>query len=496
MEALQGSIMKSIILYTDKYEDVFETYFPTFLQDSWNLLSQASAAKQSAPNMDKLVARTGRFLSSVVARPMHIQFFSAQSTLVAILEKIIIPNITYREHDFENFEDEPLDFFKSDVDGGDMETRRYMSRQLIRGLCSTVNQLIAPLVIGNVQRILNASNLVSDPNGVQKEAAITLFIALANQAGTIALGATRVNTFTDVSGFMKQYILPELNMPELEQRPLVKGACFKFILNFRNTFSPEELTLLLPICVRYMSSNNIFVHSYAAHTCDRILSLRQPVDSTVASTPAQSVPKLPLTALTPLIKDLLSTLLGRMASPSYMENEFLMRCVMRVCIVGKEELNSILNDLFGALTGLVKKVCDNPRNPHFNHYMFESIAALTTGVTTTNPQSIVVLEQMLIPHFGEVLTRNITDFLPYVFQLFTQFLNIRSRTPNLEKSTLPEAYSGILRGVVEPKLWLSRGNVPALTDLLGVRPSFSLSCTNLSRLLVFVFPLPYLNDLT
>jgi hypothetical protein len=71
------------------------------------------------------------------------------------------------------------------------------------------------------------------------------------------------------------------------------------------------------------------------------------------------------------------------------------------------------------------QVCTNPTNPMFAHYMFESVAALMKFICESSPDSVAAFEGMLFAPFQEVLTRDVSDFMPYVFQLLAQLLELR-----------------------------------------------------------------------
>ena len=49
------------------------------------------------------------------------------------------------------------------------------------------------------------------------------------------------------------------------------------------------------------------------------------------------------------------------------------------------------------------QVCKNPRSPGFNHYLFESVAALIRHAGSSNPAMIDTFEQLLFPAFNHVL---------------------------------------------------------------------------------------------
>lgn len=56
-----------------------------------------------------------------------------------------------------------------------------------------------------------------------------------------------------------------------------------------------------------------------------------------------------------------------------------------------------------ALAQMLVEVCKNPKNPGFNHYLFESVAALIKHATAADPGMIETFEQMLFPAFNHVL---------------------------------------------------------------------------------------------
>jgi hypothetical protein len=57
--------------------------------------------------------------------------------------------------------------------------------------------------------------------------------------------------------------------------------------------------------------------------------------------------------------------------------------------------------------------------------MFEALAALIRFICEANPEAVGAFESSLMPPFQEVLTRDVADFLPYVFQLLAQLLELR-----------------------------------------------------------------------
>ena len=57
--------------------------------------------------------------------------------------------------------------------------------------------------------------------------------------------------------------------------------------------------------------------------------------------------------------------------------------------------------------GILMRVCQNPRQPGFNHYMFESVAALVRQGCASNASMVTQLEEVLFPPFQYVLQQDV-----------------------------------------------------------------------------------------
>ena len=60
--------------------------------------------------------------------------------------------------------------------------------------------------------------------------------------------------------------------------PLIKADCLKFLIHVRNQLDRDTLVKSLPECARYLASTNIVVQTYAAHAIERLLLVRYPAD--------------------------------------------------------------------------------------------------------------------------------------------------------------------------------------------------------------------------
>ena len=54
------------------------------------------------------------------------------------------------------------------------------------------------------------------------------------------------------------------------------------------------------------------------------------------------------------------------------------------------------------LKTILGRVCANPSNPSFNHYLFETIASLVRFICAATPAAVDAFESMLFPPFQQV----------------------------------------------------------------------------------------------
>lgn len=59
------------------------------------------------------------------------------------------------------------------------------------------------------------------------------------------------------------------------------------------------------------------------------------------------------------------------------------------------------------LSKLLLAVCKNPNVPGFNHFLFESVAALIKASAAAKPEAVATLEGMLFPPFQIVLAQDV-----------------------------------------------------------------------------------------
>lgn len=307
------------------------------------------------------------------------------------------------------------------------------------------------LFSGYVAALLAEAAAAPDKAWRAKDAAIYLVSALTVRGRTAAAGATSTNVLVNLQDFYTAHIAPELADADVERRPVIKADCLRFATTFRSQLPRAAALDLFPRAAALLASTHNVVHSYAATLVDRLLQMR------VGGAPAFTAAE-----LAPHLQPLLARLFGALALPESGENEYVMRAVMQVVRFVGPDIAPVAPAALRQLADTMLAVCRNPTQPGFNHYLFESVAALVRYGCQADPAAVASYEALLFPPFQLVLQEDVQEFHPYVFQLMAQLVELRGR----RGGALPETYLALLPPLLAPVFWERQGNVPALVRLL------------------------------
>ncbi|OLP76502.1 Exportin-2 [Symbiodinium microadriaticum] len=136
-------------------------------------------------------------------------------------------------------------------------------------------------------------------------------------------------------------------------------------------------------------------------------------------------------------------------------NEYLMRTVARIFSFLKQQGAETGLATLSPLSAILLAMSANPSNPVFNHHLFEAVASIVKVCVPAQPDAV---ESALLPTFGQILERNVVDFLPYTFQIMGLLLDA---SPSIKP-----LYTELFARLLNPELWRSQANVPGLIRLL------------------------------
>lgn len=450
IDNVQVSVVQNLNLYGNKDEEPFLPYLPKFVPFVWNLLMTVTPHSKH----DALATTSIRFLSSLIGKLMHRNLFEGEGTLREIFAKIVIPNLVIREIDEERFEDDPAEFILSDMESSDTESRRKCTQELLRAMCRQFEAQTTSICSEHVSQMLG--QFAADKNQWKmKDVAIHLMLGISIRAESAQFGVSQVNDGVNIMDFFSQHILTELQEKDMSVRPMVKATSIKFVSIFRNQFTKEQFGALMPLLIVHLGSNDVVVHTYAAAAIEKILTAK------VDGPNNTKVPKIGGAELKPFLNELFTGLFAIVDNPDLNENEYVMKCVMRSLNVARDDLMEVVQVVLEKLTSALAQVAKNPKNPQYNHFLFESIAVLIRAVCSKDASNTTAFEQVLFPPFQTILQMEVVEFTPYVFQLLAQILEFRP-----EGAGLGEAYSSLFAPLLTPSLWERKGNIPALSRLL------------------------------
>ena len=362
VDIVKADICEALQLYTVNYDEDFGKYCQPFISTTWDLLS----ATGPQTKYDHIVSKALHFLTAIAASNAHASVFNDEATLGQVVEKVILPNVALRESDLELFEDEPIEFIRRDLEGSDTDSRRRSATDFLRKLQEKFEGLVTGVVTRYIEHYLEQGKT----DWRAKDTAVYLYLSIAAKGTvTAAQGVKTVNPLVNVVQWFEQNIWADLRDTDGVE-PIAKVDAIKYLHTFRSQLTKEQWMLCFQPLIHNMASTNYVVYSYAAIAVERVLFL----------TDDQGKHLFPRSDIEPFARDLLEhlfKLIERERSPAKLqENEFLMRCVMRILIVIKDGAVPIMDGVLIHLIAITNIIKQNPSNPRFYYYHFEAIGAL------------------------------------------------------------------------------------------------------------------------
>ncbi|KAL8952572.1 MAG: hypothetical protein Q9222_001526 [Ikaeria aurantiellina] len=447
LESVKAEILEVLVLYAQKYEDAFDPFVEQFVGSSWNLLTTTGLD----PKNDVLVSKALHFLTSVTRMSQHAQTFNKDDTMSQVIERVVLPNLSLRESDIELFEDEPIEFIRRDLEGSDSETRRRAATDFLQQLLAQFQRLVTDIVMRYINHYLSEYSKDPSRNWKSKDTAVYLYSSIAAKgAVTSGQGVKNVNELVNVLDFFQANVAADI-ISESGVEAILKVDAIKYLYMFRSQISREQWRNAFPLLVKHLGSSEFVVYTYAAIAVERVLALTDDSKQPTIS-PADVKP------LSAQLLQHLFLLIERNPDPAKLqENEFLMRCVMRVLIVLRDGVVPITDSVLAHFVKITEIISLNPANPRFYYYHFEALGAFIRFAAPSQPEK---LEKGLYSVFLDVLHNDVQEFTPYVFQLFAALLEANP------SGNLTTYYTSLVQPILSPELWLSKGNVPALVRLI------------------------------
>lgn len=128
-----------------------------------------------------------RFISTAIRSGFYKELFSSRETISSLVQGVVIPNVALREHDVEQFEDDPLEFIRLDlsISSTDLVTRRQAAADVLQALVSSGYEAETTEIVGAwITTGLSDYAQNKTENWRSKDSAIYLLTALATRGST------------------------------------------------------------------------------------------------------------------------------------------------------------------------------------------------------------------------------------------------------------------------------------------------------------------------
>ncbi|KAH9945469.1 CAS/CSE protein [Epithele typhae] len=458
---IKTGILEIVELYIKIFSDVMQSSncVPAFVRTIWDLVG---GGKRPGVADDGLVSQSLRFVASAIRSQHYKELFGSKETISGLVQGVVVPNVSLREHELEQFEDDPLEYIRLDLAlpsmgaagvSGDAVTRRQAAADVLRALVSSGYEAEATEVTGAwVTQGLSEYNANKAENWRAKDTAIYLLTAVATRGGTSQHGVTSTNALIDVVQFFSEHVFQDLEADAGSIHPVLQVDAIRFLYTFRNQLVKPQLLSVLPSLARHLLSDNYVCCTYAAISIERILFIRQGPQLMFTSADIQDI--------APQLLDALLSKIETAPTPEKMaENDYLMKCAMRVILVARTSLVAGFERILSRLVAILGVISKNPSNPKFDQYIFESISALMRFVVQANPAALPTFEQALLPPFEIIISQDIDQYIPYAFQVLAQMLEFHS-------GSVPSTYGALLPMLLNPTSWQQKGSIPGLVKLL------------------------------
>ncbi|KAF8871694.1 CAS/CSE protein, partial [Infundibulicybe gibba] len=337
--------------------------------------------------------------------------------------------------------------------GTDVATRRQAAADVLQALVGSGYEKETTEIVGQwISKGLEA--YASDKQGKwrEKDGAVYLLTAVATRGSTSQHGVTSTNTLIDVVKFFSDHVFQDLQAEQGHVHPILQVDAIRFLCTFRNQLTKPQLLSVIPLLVRHLGSSNYVTYTYAAITIDRVLSIKQNnmllfVQADIREFAPES------------INTLLTKVEGAGTPEKVAENDHIMKCVMRVIMTARQTLTPVYQTVLARLVAILGVVSKNPSNPRFDQFIFESLSGLMRFVVAGTPTTLPTFEQALFGPFTIILQQDIDQYIPYVFQMLAQMLELHT-------TSVPAEYRGLLPFLLTPAMWQQKGSIPGLVKLL------------------------------
>eukprot|EP01055_Gregarina_sp_Pseudo9_P000411 Gregarina_sp_Pseudo_9__410@NODE_126_length_4116_cov_86_100074_g118_i0_p1_GENE_NODE_126_length_4116_cov_86_100074_g118_i0NODE_126_length_4116_cov_86_100074_g118_i0_p1_ORF_typecomplete_len1045_score283_25Cse1/PF08506_10/2_3e45CAS_CSE1/PF03378_15/57CAS_CSE1/PF03378_15/3_7e33IBN_N/PF03810_19/0_0003IBN_N/PF03810_19/8_5e03Xpo1/PF08389_12/0_021Xpo1/PF08389_12/2_3Xpo1/PF08389_12/1_4e03Xpo1/PF08389_12/7e02Adaptin_N/PF01602_20/1_2e02Adaptin_N/PF01602_20/0_22_NODE_126_length_4116_cov_86_100074_g118_i047318 len=474
-DAMRVACCELIHEYVVKYSEEYSAYVAEACKCLLTVLQQCSTSSQQ----DQLVASAMSAIAAIanVLWGPEVNLLGVEPNFLNIVcRDIVLKNVPIREDDVEAMEDDPLQFARDTWEGNQRGARRDGVLQLIKALLNRHEAPVRDVLLGAITDLLLKAqeSAESGHKYLVKESATFLIVAISAKTSTAARGITSVYDATPALEFLRSQIAPalkeDLNKCVTSESVLFRCAALRYVCSFRHIIPPDMRNELLPLIVAHIAPNMVLIHTTAAATLERLLSLgldNRPLfdlnDPAIINT------------LTAAINPLMSHIKGDVNT---MDNEYVTKCLWKLLAVLPVNV-TIQATRLKELADTLKLVAAKPVNPVFCHYLFETVAVASRSVARqmTDPREARTVHVYVIESMNQIISEEESHaFVPYCYQILAGLLDtiplMEPADPAAKEQyvlAFRDLYMPVVNAVLIKERWtVSASNVPGILALLSM----------------------------
>ena len=138
----RAKVVRLVHLYQFKFVEYFESKQNEFFNKIWEQISQNKIT--AARECERLIFAIVRYLGECAALPIYRDII--KGNLQNLFQVLILPNIAITDQDLEDYELEPQQYIKNDLEESDAETRRRHCMKFVSKLSSYFEEDVGNLI--------------------------------------------------------------------------------------------------------------------------------------------------------------------------------------------------------------------------------------------------------------------------------------------------------------------------------------------------------------
>ena len=422
--ALKSKTMKCVNLYFLNYYDDIVNYVNGFYPLIWKLIP---VIKQNDPystfTKQLLMFYRNSFQCGYLKNiPLN--------DVNTIISQMILPNLKMTQVEYEDFEDNPINFLKVELEESDMDSNKYYSINLLKILIGIYPSLITQYLNETIQTYLNNYYTDKNKNWNDKIVAINLIFAvqIKNFAQRIGVTEMNPNSTIDVPSLIREVFTKEF---ESLPSPLITQVySMKFLTMFRLQIPIQFLSNMFGMLINILNTSNNVIQNACLLTLEKILFMKD-------LNTRENLSKAAVNNQT-TFTDIITSLMKFINTDN---NIFAMRCFYRTLfLTDNSYYSSMAESIASTMKSIIKNIIINPQQDEYNYYFFETCSLVMNKLANVDMNRVIHFESQLRDELNSILVNTVTDLMGYAFQFFAHYVNI-SNSQN-------EFYTNLLQKVL------------------------------------------------